>query len=477
MKKKEKECSIALALIVMVLFLILVSSTASASIEKESIQVVAPTIIETRISTSGIAEMPDIYGDRIVYINTILGDGDFWTEMCIYNLSTKKTTQVPNIYDAAIPDIYGNRIGYLDGGTRFNPSGVYIYDLSTEKITPILAVYAGWGFGIYENKVVLEDTRDDEDWNNSDIYMYDLSTSTETQITTNESSQTDPAIYGDRIVWADERNGNLDIYMFNLSTSKETQITTSESNQEFPAIYGDKAVWTDYRNGNADIYMYDLSTSTEIQITTNVSDQTEPAIYGNRIVWTDSLNGNTDIYMGTISYLPVASFTASPTSGKAPLTVAFTDKSKGSPTKWKWSFGDGTTSTQQNLTHKYSKVGSYTVKLTATNDKGSNTVTKTDYIKVVTKPVAVFSAKPTSGKSPLTVSFTDKSSGIPTSWKWSFGDGKTSTDQNPEHRYLQEGNYTVKLTVTNTAGSSTKTKTNYIKVTTNTRPGIYSENK
>lgn len=78
MKKKEKTCSIALAsLIFMVLFLSLVSSTAAASIEKESIQVAAPIIIETRISTSGIAGMPDIYGDRIVYINIILGDGDF----------------------------------------------------------------------------------------------------------------------------------------------------------------------------------------------------------------------------------------------------------------------------------------------------------------------------------------------------------------------------------------------------------------
>ncbi|HWQ50026.1 MAG TPA: PKD domain-containing protein [Methanosarcina sp.] len=49
--------------------------------------------------------------------------------------------------------------------------------------------------------------------------------------------------------------------------------------------------------------------------------------------------------------------------------------------------------------------------------------------------------------------------------------------ESTKHRYLQEGNYTVKLTVTNTAGSSTKTKTNYIKMSTNTRPGIYSENK
>ncbi|MDY0129961.1 MAG: PKD domain-containing protein [Methanosarcina vacuolata] len=182
-------------------------------------------------------------------------------------------------------------------------------------------------------------------------------------------------------------------------------------------------------------------------------------------------------FIGPLSLAPFANFSAKPTEGKAPLTVAFTDESTRSPTKWKWDFGDGTSSTKQNPTHKYSKVGVYTVKLTVTNAAGSNTVTKADYIKVVTKPVAAFSASPTSGKAPLNVKFTDKSTGLPERWKWSFGDGTISREQNPEHQYLQEGNYKITLTVSNAAGSSTATKTNYIKVTTNTRPGIYSENK
>ncbi|WP_054864920.1 PKD domain-containing protein [Methanosarcina barkeri] len=173
----------------------------------------------------------------------------------------------------------------------------------------------------------------------------------------------------------------------------------------------------------------------------------------------------------------VANFSANPTEGKAPLKVTFTDESTELPTKWKWTFGDGSKSFLQNPTHKYSKAGVYTVSLTVKNAKGSNTVTKTDYIKVVTKPVAAFSASPTSGKTPLTVEFTDGSTGIPTKWKWSFGDGTISREQNPEHQYLQEGKYKVTLTVSNVAGCNTIKKTNYIKVTTNTRPSIYSENK
>jgi YVTN family beta-propeller protein len=162
--------------------------------------------------------------------------------------------------------------------------------------------------------------------------------------------------------------------------------------------------------------------------------------------------------------LPVAKFSAKPTSGKAPLNVAFTDNSTGAPTSWKWTFGDGKTSTDQNPTHKYTKVGEYTVSLTVNNAAGSNTITKSNYITVVAKPVAVFSAKPTAGTAPLNVQFTDKSTGSPASWSWNFGDKSTSTIQNPTHKYTKAGKYTVSLTVKNAAGSSIKTISNYITV-------------
>ena len=96
--------------------------------------------------------------------------------------------------------------------------------------------------------------------------------------------------------------------------------------------------------------------TTGTQITTNGSSQSEPAIYGDRIVWRDDRNGNSDIYMATIGpSLPAADFLASSTTGNAPLVVAFTDKSTGSPTAWKWSFGDGSALvTQYNPTYTYS---------------------------------------------------------------------------------------------------------------------------
>jgi len=165
---------------------------------------------------------------------------------------------------------------------------------------------------------------------------------------------------------------------------------------------------------------------------------------------------------------PVADFSGSPLSGDAPLSVSFTDLSTNSPTAWSWTFGDGGSSSAQNPSHDYTSAGDYTVSLDATNAGGSDTETKTDYISVsspVTPPVADFFGSPLSGDAPLTVNFTDLSTNSPTSWSWTFGDGGSSTAQNPSHEYTAVGDYTVSLEATNADGSDTETKTDYISVT------------
>jgi len=79
-------------------------------------------------------------------------------------------------------------------------------------------------------------------------------------------------------------------------------------------------------------------------------------------------------------------------------------------------------------------------------------------------PEADFSGSPTSGTVPLTVSFTDLSTNSPTAWQWDFGDGGTSTEQNPSHTYVLAGIYTPSMTATNAGGSDTETKADYITV-------------
>jgi PKD repeat protein len=80
---------------------------------------------------------------------------------------------------------------------------------------------------------------------------------------------------------------------------------------------------------------------------------------------------------------PIANFSATPTSGNAPLRIAFTDTSTGSSTSWIWNFGDGTpNSLERNLVHTYNKAVRYTVRLTVTNSRGSNTAVRAGYITV-----------------------------------------------------------------------------------------------
>jgi PKD repeat protein len=153
--------------------------------------------------------------------------------------------------------------------------------------------------------------------------------------------------------------------------------------------------------------------------------------------------------------IPVAAFTASPTSGNAPLNVAFTDASTGYTTSWKWNFGDGTTSTDQNPAHTYSAAGSYTVTLAASNGNGTNSISSAIAVLQPVLPVADFSSSITSGYAPLSVQFTDLSKNA-AQWNWNFGDGTTSTEESPAHTYSAAGSYTVSLTATNANGTNSK---------------------
>jgi len=166
-----------------------------------------------------------------------------------------------------------------------------------------------------------------------------------------------------------------------------------------------------------------------------------------------------------LAIAPATAFTATPVSGDEPLTVSFTNTTVPFDPlvdTWTWNYGDGTTSSEhQNPSHIYTQNGDYTVTLTVTHDGYTVSTTPGTIITVNdTDPAPAFTAKPTSGDEPLTVSFTDDSSsydGI-VSWSWDFGDGSAaSTDQNPDHTYAQDGSYTVTFTVTEGDGDAVST--------------------
>ena len=172
---------------------------------------------------------------------------------------------------------------------------------------------------------------------------------------------------------------------------------------------------------------------------------------------------------------PVAAFSANTTTGVAPLTVAFTDESTGTaPLTYAWDFEDNGTvdETTKNATHTYLAAGNYTVNLTVTGPGGIDSEVRTDYITVTeapAAPVAAFSANTTTGVAPLTVAFTDESTGAGTkTYEWDFTNDGTVDATTPDavYTYPSAGTYTVNLTVTNAGGSNSEVKTDYITVTT-----------
>ncbi len=152
-----------------------------------------------------------------------------------------------------------------------------------------------------------------------------------------------------------------------------------------------------------------------------------------------------------------ANFTANQRTGCSPLTVRFTDLSTGDPDLYFWDFGNGNTSTFDDVVATYDIPGTYTVRLTVVDTSGGFTDTRTEvaYIRVYADPTANFTQDTTNGCAPLSINFSDASSagsGRITAWEWDFGDGIVDTARNPNHIYLTTGSYSVILVVTDTFG-------------------------
>ena len=162
----------------------------------------------------------------------------------------------------------------------------------------------------------------------------------------------------------------------------------------------------------------------------------------------------------------------------APLYVTFESTSTGDVSSYEWDFGDGSwdfgdgskDTNRTFVSHRYNSPGTYTVRLTVDGQTGTNTKVKTDYIIVGSDAAplrAEFSGDEQQGSIPHETEFSDMSSGQIVAWSWDFNDDGfiDSTDQNPNHTYLESGNYTVSLTVTDTDGqSATERKTNFVLV-------------
>ena len=143
------------------------------------------------------------------------------------------------------------------------------------------------------------------------------------------------------------------------------------------------------------------------------------------------------------------SFTPSPTTRRDVVKFADESSDDGWIVTWYWDFGDEVTSSEQNPQHQYTEMDEFEISLTVT-DNGGLTSTATKNITIENAiPIAAFSFEPEEPKVGEIVTFTNESTDDTeiTSYFWDFGDGATSAQWSPEHRFTQAGTFKVKLTV------------------------------
>ncbi len=310
-----------------------------------------------------------------------------------------------------------------------------------------------------------------------DICLFDLSTGVTTALTDDPADQWMPVVHGEHVVWYDARSGSTDICLYDIETGSETFLSCSPVTRWKPSLSERYVVWEE-STGNGDIRLYDIRSGERRQITGNGARQTYPSISGSRIVWEDYRNGAPDIYLFDLD---------DPAAGEQRITD--------NPPDWQVSPPAIDATSSLGRTGGAGVWNVYICDLAAGKDKqmpvipsateqlyppavsgdrvvwqngrgeGSDIYAFT-YFSGTAPPVAEFSANPPAeGGAVLNVRFIDQSAGGPDTWEWDFGDGNTSTLEDPWHFYeIPPGNYTVSLTVSNVFGSDTVTKTDLIHV-------------
>ena len=331
----------------------------------------------------------------------------------------------------------------------------------------------------------------------NDIYVSSLVSGNTTLITPSSEylDEKNPRLDGEYLVYQGMNPETFlyEIYLYNLSSGTTILLTpgTENANEEYPAIHNGTVVWIgqDPEGDTNHIFIYDIDSGI-----THILDRPDneiypifPAIFRNRIVWQqqDPETGYFDIFMATLGIEDpplVADFSADTLVEGAPLAVNFTDLSLGDPSGWLWNFGDGNYSVERNPTHIYASQGVYDVSLilhTFTQRSGKRSP---GYIFAGSPPTPSFSFDRYEGLPPLTVAFTDHSTGFPDSYMWNFGDGTSSTEKNPVHTYMTPGSFSVSLVTGNGFGNVSTSSGACIMVMDGTRnemlfdiPGISCE--
>lgn len=241
--------------------------------------------------------------------------------------------------------------------------------------------------------------------------------------------------------WSLYRDNSLQDFLIRVNIAGYPCALTSGFNA---ATSGPTANFTNASVG-ATSYLWDLGDGQTSTALSPAHTYASVGTYNVCLIATSACGSDTTCQTITVSCpTPVAAFTTSSTG----TTVQFTNQTPAPVNAWSWTFGDGGSSTQQNPAHTYAAQGTYQVCLITSGPCGSDTVCQ--QIVVCILPNTSFLQNATG----LSVNFTNLTSGA-TSFQWIFGDGQTSSLQNPTHTYPQAGAYTVCLVASNSCSSDT----------------------
>ncbi len=406
--------------------------------------------LPVRTTTRGSISSSAAVADGIIYIGNMDGtvyafdeeDGDLLWSYAIPRLEYDEHSifSSPSVANGIVyVQTYGENLYALDAYT-----GALLWNSMSE---------GGWS--AFSSPAVSEGVVYVGGGKNNEFRAFDASTGNLIwEFTAGGSYMSSPAIANGTVYF-----GCIDNNTYALDASTGTFIwnfTTGGRVQSSPAVANGVVYFGSYDNHT---YALDASTG-DLLWSFDVGGRitSSPAVV-NGVVYVGSSNGNINA-IGTLPLNPpVADFTAGVTSGAAPLNVTFTDTSTGVVTTRFWRFGDGSTAWANgtpSISHTYLYPGTFNVSLTAGNVDSQDTATKTGYIQVTPSgrpPSVRFSAMPALGNAPMNVRFTDRSTGSPILWDWDFGDGNSSSEQNPGHTFTTAGRYRVTLTAYNSGGS------------------------
>ncbi len=226
--------------------------------------------------------------------------------------------------------------------------------------------------------------------------------------------------------------------------------------------------FTNASTGDNLTYEWNFGDGSQLVADANPSHEyTVAGSYNVTLTATNSAGSNTStpqtITVNVAAVAPLASFTMDTPTGDAPLTVAFTSTSTGDFNTFTWSFVDANnnvigTADAPTTSFTFPTAGIYTATLTVNGLGGSNmSAPQTITVNAaVVAPIANFTMDTNTGTAPLTVTFTNASTGDNLTYEWNFGDGSpVVADANPSHEYAIAGTYAVTVTAANSAGSNT----------------------